>query len=557
MKKLALIALCLLVVAMFATAVTAVSVQETFSSSAPTLGGKSQESSNPEHDDEDKQNVLDDVVITLVNSDMTSHIINTISFSPNGFSSSDINLTSNANGKTLSAATATANSTLQITISGRIPETLDAIDSNFNEIAFKVATATITYTDASTPTVFDIYMQRENVININDAKVETNNRDRKNLDDSDDVKNIKPGDILSFDIEAENTASKKSNLEVNDAQMDFTCDDEDDIDINDDDNEQDISEDEKQTYTFEVEFNEDAKDGSIKCTLAVDGDDVNGARHGNLITFDLKVERENHDISVRDVTIAPQDITCSDKSFQVAIDLLNLGTSNEDEAAVEIEGRTLNFLKKISNLELDEDDSSTEVFDIPVPDGLAAGAHVLQVRTFYDNTKASDSEIIQINNLCGTVEAEEPAVTDQPAVMVSKTSYTSQPGSLVSIPVKITNTMTGMKTYMISFENGEDFAQPVTEKTVSLNSGQTSTVFLNVRLKEDATMGEYSAAINVASSGKIVGSETVTVKVEGQAQATPATGDFVGSTGFWVLIDVLLIVAVIVILWFIFRKREE
>ncbi|MDO8556106.1 MAG: hypothetical protein Q7R96_02950 [Nanoarchaeota archaeon] len=557
MKHIGLLTVCLLLVAISATAVAAVSVQETFSSGTPTLGGKNQEASNPEHDDEDNFNIYDDGIITLLNNETTSYTLQSITFNPaSGFSTIDVNLS-----KTSTINSIPASGNLALTIKGRISEKLDAVDTDLNEVAFQVATATIVVKNDVTGVLqtitVPIFMQRENVIQFNDAKVETNSKERKNLDDGDNIENLKPGDLLTFEFEVENIADKDSNLEVSNTKLDFTCDDEQDLDINDDDSEQDISEDEIQTFNFDLEFSEDAKDGSIGCTVEADGKDINGARHGTVIDFDLKIERENHDISIRGVTITPQDLTCSDKSFQVAVDMLNLGQSDEDQVGIEIEGRTLTYIKKISNLALDEDDSDTEVFDIPVPTNLAAGTHVLQIRTFYDNTKASDSQIIQVNNLCGAEEEPaEPGTTVQPAISVSKTSFNAEAGSLISIPVKITNTMTGLKTYTISFMNGEDFAQPVNDKTVSLNSGQTSTVFLNVKTKTDATPGEYSATVDVASNGKVVGSETVNVKVEGVTTNNPINTNFVGSTGFWVLIDVLLIVAVIIILWFIFRKRE-
>ncbi|MDO8556831.1 MAG: hypothetical protein Q7R96_06715 [Nanoarchaeota archaeon] len=557
MKKYILGILAIALLVCLAVAASAVTVQETFNENSPTFGGRNQEASNPEHDDEDNFNIYDDGSLTLVNNDATqAYTITGITFTSSaGFSTADLNLS-----RTSTTNTVPASGTLIVSLQARIPEKLDAVNTNLKEQAFQVATATINLVNgsgvASTVTV-PLYMQRENILEINDAKVETNGKDRKSLDDGDDLDNLKPSDALVFDLEVENLADKDSNLELSNAKVQLTCDDEDNFDVNDDNSEEDITEDDKQTFNFEVTLDDDAKDGSTGCIFEVESRDANGARHADLLDFNIKIERENHDITIKDVTMIPQELTCDDKSFQLNVDVMNLGKTDEKETAIEVEGRTLKFLKKISNLRVDEDDSSTEVFDVPVPSGLSSGIHVLQVRTFYDNDKASDSKIVQINNACGTATpVEEQTQPAAETLTLTKTAFTGKAGESVSIPVKVTNTMSGLQTFTVTIVNGEDFIGTVSPKTLSLNAGQSSTVFLNTKLKTDVQPGDYSASINVESNGRVVDSETVTMKIEAGTSTTPTRTGFLGSTNFWIVIDILLIVAAVVILWFIFRRKE-
>ncbi|MEK6813000.1 MAG: hypothetical protein AABX86_02705 [Nanoarchaeota archaeon] len=427
---------------------------------------------------------------------------------------------------------------------------------DLREVAFRVATARFTFSDGSTLDV-PLFMQRENVLELQDVDVEINGQNKQSVDDNDNIDKLKPGDVLDFDVNVENRADKDSNLEVENTEVRLDCSDEEDLDIDDDTDEQDIAEDSEESFTFQLTFDEDAKDGTTGCDLGSEGKDIHGARHGDDISFDLEIERESHDISLRSISVDPSEITCQDTSFQVNVEFVNLGKSDEDETAVEVESRTLNYAKKISNIQVDEDDSRSEVFDVLVPAGLSPGAHLIQVRTFYDNNKASDSEVVQVNNVCGEEEPETPSTPSTPTITLSKTSFTAEAGDLVSIQVRVTNTAAMLKSFTVSLQEAEEFAEPVSSKVLTLNEGQTSTVFLNVKVKPEAQEGDYSALIAVESDGQTVATESVVYAVEkGILPSEDRIKDFVGSTVFWVLIDILLVVAAIVILWLIFRKKE-
>jgi len=558
MKKIIVALMAIFLLMLGAAAVSAaVTVQETFSSTNPLLGGRSQEASNPDHDDEDNINITDDGTVTLASTTAVTVSGFSFTFPISGISSNDLqfNLKTSA-GSAVVGSSIPAGGTIPLTLTGRITEKLDAVNADLQEVAFQVATVTFTFNDSSTLPVL-VFMQRENLLEIQDVDVEINDQNRQNLDDDDTLDQLKPGDRLDFEVTVENTADKDSNLEVENTEVNIECSDEEDLDIDEDDSEQDVTEDDQETFTFQVTFDDDAADGTTGCGLTSEGRDKFNARHGDEISFDLEIERESHDINIKSASVSPFELACTDKSFQVNVEMMNLGRSDEDDVAVEIEARTLDYNRKISNIELEEDDSRTEVFDLPVPNDLEPGAHLIQVRTFYDGNKASDSEVVQVNNLCGAEEPREPVEPVTPSVTVAKTAFSTQPGDLVSVQVRVTNTANALRTFTVSLDEAEEFAEPVASKALTLNKGQTSTAFLNVRVKDDAREGDYSALVNVESNGQPVASESVVFELAGE----PVPGEkevqrFVGSTAFWVLIDVLLIVAAIVILWLIFRKKE-
>lgn len=554
-KTLLAVTFLIFLVGLSVAASAAVSLVDTFDASKPLLGGRTQRASNPEHDDANTKpelvNTFDDGSFALSNNGTSAVTITDIKFaSAAGFSINDVQLSWTSKAFT----SVPASGSLNVDIRGRIPQSLDAVDTNLKEAAFQVATANVELSDGSLVTV-PVFMQRQNILFIDDIDVTINGKNRQSIDDNDDIDQLKPGDNLDFDIELENIIEEDSNLDIDDVEPEVSCTDETDFDIEDADD-VDVNADETESTDLQIDIDEDAEDGTTRCNMEAVGRDNFGARHGHAISFDIEVERESHDIVIRGISVIPDQITCSDKSFQVNVDYINLGRSDEDEVAVEVEGRVFNFLKKITNRELDEDDSDTEIFDIPIPEGLEPGVHVLQVRTFYDTTRASDSEVVQVENLCGAEEETEVPGFEPGtgALTLTRTSFIASPGSSVSIPVQLRNTMSGFRTFTITLENADEFVDPVSSKVLSLNAGQSSTVFLNVKMKSGVAEGDYSAAVNVETSGSPVATEVVSFKVSGEAEKA-STGNFVGSRAFWVALDIVLVLVALYFIWMIFRRR--
>jgi len=204
---------------------------------------------------------------------------------------------------------------------------------------------------------------------------------------------------------------------------------------------------------------------------------------------------------------------------------------------------------------MNEDDSQTEVFDFSVdPNDIEPGVHVIQVQTFTDNIELSNSDIVQLNNACGETDVpEEPTDTDTPVLSLSRTSFEGNAGSSVSIPVQVTNTESKARDYTISITNAGDFAEQTSPKTVSLNPGQTSTVFMNMKISDDAEDGSYSATVNVKAGSSLVASDSVNVVV-GEGAAAPGK---ISTSTFWIIADILLIVIAIVFVILIFRGRSH
>ncbi len=556
-----------------------------------TLGSQSQEASNPE--DDDGPRAVSDTTSLTFTSDSTNPVTvtfknfvgstpfkldQTLSFSnlpaiENKLESDPNLLVFDLDSNTITLDSTNPSGSFQL--ESLIPASLSAVDNNFEESSFQLGSAFFDITEAGIPTTtveVKIFGQRENQLEINDIDVKRSDAGTENIDNNDEVDKLEPGESLDFEVVVENNFDKDSNLELQDVRLRLECSPDEDIDVDDDDqNLGDISEGDDTRESFVLDIDETAKDDSIDCELSVEGRDANDALHGEIITFTLNVERDSHDIRIKSAIASPQAVTCDDSSIQLSLDLVNLGQSNEDRIRVEVFSKSLGIQEvPLSNLELDEDDQTSETISVPIsPRTVKAGTYIIQIQTFYDNTKNSDTENVQIENTCelfgegngqnGNGEPAAREVTlalDQDALTVMETKS-------ASVAVTLTNNKDTGDSYTISLDNVEDFAEPASSKTVFLSPGQTSTVFLNLKAKADST-GVYSGAVIVKdASGQTLGTQIFTVDVTEATKTSSGLGglnfNMEGSKVFWIIGDVILVIVAIFFLRLIFTggKRKQ
>ena len=542
-------------------------VNTAYSATVPTFGDSNQEASNPEHDDEEDEVINVTSAISVLNNAGVEVTIDSISFTDGkfGLNINDFEL--------IGLGTTIANgSAADVDILANIPESLDGINSDFEEVALYIGKLTIHTDNVSIDAVtFDVYMQRENKLVIDDFDALINNKDTEsNIKDGDDIKDLKPGDLVELSIIVESNYANQANIDIEDVEIDITCDDDEDLNFDDDNVDvgdigtKDSSE---ETITFDVE--DDAVQNTINCDLTTSGVDENGATHGGIIEgFGIEIKREQHDIVIKDVRVSPSPLSCGDDSIQVSVDMTNLGKRDEDEVGVQIQSIALGINDKISNLVLDEDDSSTETFIASIPENLADDKYAILVSTFYDNNKQTDSQVVQIDNLCTEfvpVEDENDEFTGTFTSMLglTETEVSAPMDQLVSVKVELTNSENSPVDYMVSLEDLGDFATSTSSKTVHLNPGQTSTVFLNLKTTDNAEEGAaYTANVVLkdANTGSILETETFTVNVEGAPEGTGFTfGNFSGgdSKVFLIVLNVVLIVIAIFLIKLIFGSGKK
>ncbi len=393
------IVLMLFIAVCVGSASAAVTINSAYSNSNPTFGGDGQQASNPNADDEKDYNIYVTNSISLSNNGASNVTVDGISFVPvTGFSTNDLNITVDA------SAVVPANGSAAVTLRARIPETLDAVDTNYKESAFKVATATLKSgsTDVAS---FDVYMQRENQLLMKRAYVIVD-EDSNKVTDGDKVDQVKPGSKVDVTVQAENKYNDNDDVEI-DAEM-FVVIDDRDIDVDEDEDFGGISTEdiEESTISFEVEA--DSNDGTYNMDISLEGEDEHGARMGEKIEVKFKVEKEKHEIQIENINLVPSSIDCG-KIATLTVKLTNIGKEDEEEVAVEVYNEALDYYSRLMAIALDEGDSVTKVFSVPVVPGTSNGDYSLTVKAYWEMGEMTDvtAETLSVSCIAAQEEEEE------------------------------------------------------------------------------------------------------------------------------------------------------
>jgi hypothetical protein len=341
--------------------------------------------------------------------------------------------------------TIAANSAITYTINGTIPLDHPGVDSNLEENPVKIGTLTVTGTASATETASaDILMQAVNQLRIKKARIDCDTKSQS-VDDGDRVKNLKPGMDCSLEVEVENLFddNDNNNQKIGDISfdtVDITLDSSDsDIDVDEDDDIDGLDAGDEDSITADMEIDDEADDGSVSIDIRISGRDDNGALHGERLDFRMEIERLSHDIQIRSVDITPEAVSsCEASNVKLSTNVLNGGKRDEDEVAVEVTASDLSFSKKVENIELDKDDSTSATFDIPVAKGAKSGVVRVDVKTYFDGTAPSNSGSVELT-INGCAEEAEETVEEpkkQTTVVVPQTPVTPSAGQAQAAPKK-------------------------------------------------------------------------------------------------------------------------
>ena len=586
MKKIAL----LLMVAIMFAAITALPALALLSTTTPTVtvGDNNQVASNPDHDD--GPTIRSVAVTFVVNSNLPLENVKiksimglnsklTVTNVPAGKSFdnlADLEKSYNSPSQVFyefdsNQVLVDANGDATLQFDTMIPANLDAIDQQtLVERAFDVLKVTVE--EVSTGELLDVTidMQRENTLDINKMKAVVNGKRTESLDTDggDNIKDVSPGDSIELEVELENTLDDQENIDIKNIDLTISCENSGDFDVDDENIDAgDLPGDEKSTETFNIAVDSDAEDRDSTCDVSLSGKDENGAFHGFPSDFTIEVTRNSHDIVIKKpVVVSPAVITCDTSSLGVTIDVTNMGRSDERRIAIELSSQNLNYAERFSNIELNQDDITSQLFNVPISGPVATSPVAFTVKTFYDNTRSSNTDTFLVENLC-VEEDIEPTPTGatggtvaQATVTLDNDLITASQGASASVAVQVTNEENEPVEYTLSLSNLEGVALASADKTFTFMPGQTTTVNLNFKVNEDLEDGRYTGSVNLLANGRVVATQPFTIDVaQGAAETSLPSFDFSGSGGtvFWVIVNIILVIIAIFFIRLIFTNGRK
>ncbi|MBD3259017.1 hypothetical protein GF371_00110 [Candidatus Woesearchaeota archaeon] len=207
---------------------------------------------------------------------------------------------------------------------------------------------------------------------------------------------------------------------------------------------------------FEFRIPYDVEDNRVyDVIITAKGRDQESVRHEAEFRAGLRTIKDKNDVRFTRLDIIPLTVECGE-TLTADIQVTNLGTSDESEAAYTLKNDMLNIFAR-ETFEL-KSDSNSDKFEFnklhyfDIPEDALPGTYTILAKAFYESKKETDSEDIRIKVKCSKPEepeeeeeepivipdepeeeeetAEEPPET--PEEEEKETETTSQPGRIES-----------------------------------------------------------------------------------------------------------------------------
>lgn len=173
-----------------------------------------------------------------------------------------------------------------------------------------------------------------------------------------------------------------------------------------------ISDGSSKEVVIPLKVEKSASAGNVKVIISVDGKDETGKKYSDDLELNVKVVKKAHDMKISKVLTSPSNLNaCTHTRVDVTVAVENAGNRDERKVAVELNVPGLNFIKKLSDIEVDEGDEERVTFTVPLS-RLAKGAYKGTVKVFYDNIVVSEQKEVTFNvQGCEDETQEQTTVT--------------------------------------------------------------------------------------------------------------------------------------------------
>ena len=239
-------------------------------------------------------------------------------------------------------------------------------------------------------------------LKITDLDIEVGDKTSKDVDNGDTIsREAKPGDTVAFDLEISNTFSSSTDTQIEDIEAEITIkniDDGDDLEETVDVSDLDAGDDDSVTLSFKVPTI--VEEDSYDVEIVVDGEDEDGKTHRTVFNLKLDVEKDDNEILLDRASLSSSEISCERKP-SLSFRIVNIGSDDQDDVAVEVESSELNLLRKFENIRLEEGDDEDDVAyantaSFTVADSLNPGTYPIRIKVFDDDGDLADESTLSL-----------------------------------------------------------------------------------------------------------------------------------------------------------------
>ncbi len=303
------------------------------------------------------------------------------------------------------------------------------------------------------------------------------------------------------------------------------------------------------------------KDLSLKLPVLMDKDSYKlrvlvGDRYGavKVYNYNLNVDAQRHAVHIKDVVFTPQVVEAG-RALIGIVRVENIGEKDEDYVKVTLSIPELGLAVSdyIDEVESGDQVSSEELY-LRIPNCAKAKEYVAKVAVDFNDgydTVIKEYPIKVIDSeLCpeSTTDEETPSTEGKTIITVGTEVQNLVKGQAgVVYPVSLTNTGSLAKTFTVSVSGADQWADVrlSPSNVVVLNKGETQTVYVYLKAKDNADAGQKMFSLNIESDGKVVKQIPLTANIEEGKAASSALKKAL-EIGLIVLIVILIIVGIII-----------
>ena len=180
----------------------------------------------------------------------------------------------------------------------------------------------------------------------------------------------------------------------------------------------------KETVSLDFEIPLEVDEDVYDVIIEVDGEDENNTNHEAEWNIQLEINKDKHDIIVHDATLSKTSVECG-KSVMFDAEIINIGSSDEDDISVRITNSDLDLDYEKSDIELEEgtDDNKYELSTtIDVGSKVEAGTYPIQIEALRGGT-TEDTETIDLTvKSCDTTGSASETMAVE-TVILPRTTY--------------------------------------------------------------------------------------------------------------------------------------
>lgn len=409
-------------------------------------------------------------------------------------------------------------------------------------------TITITAADSSTSTskTVNLYVGET----CDDDKLVINNVEINDVTGDEDT--LLPGDTLDVGFDVDN----KLSVDINNAKVKAWIEKSDGGKLGDSvelDDSLDVASKDSESASLQLTVPADAKAGTYYLFITASGSDENDTDRCDAYYASIKVERNDHDLLIENMTFNPLTAVCGG-TIEVSVPISNIGTNTEDDIKLSIKNSDLGIDQSTDVFELKSKGSDADAIKkmiIKIPENAKSGDYLITAEADFNSNKDSESQTATLTIKCAGTEPGKISVT------ADKTSAEAIVGEKTKFTLTLENT--GESSATFSVQGAASWADiTIDPEEVTLDAGDSTDVYVYVTPK---AASEHTLTVSVYSGGEKVNIQKFTVDVNEAQVSTTDWGHAIASglKSTTVQIGLVVFVAALIavsMLLFAFKQKK-